>query len=136
MTLKVFDRTLDAISKSLDMRSQRQNIISANIANAETPGYQAKRIDFEESLAAALDLDDAPMTRTNPKHLTSGGDIGNVEAEIYNDPNNVVREDGNTVDRDAEMFALAENQIQYNAAIELLKRKIGLLKYSINEGSR
>ena len=133
---RVFDRTLDAISKSLDMRSQRQNIISANIANAETPGYQSKRIDFEQSLAAALDLDDAPMARTNSKHMTSGGDIGNVEPQIYNDPNNVVREDGNTVDRDVEMFNLVENQIQYNAAIELLKRKIGLIKYSINEGGR
>ena len=136
MTLKVFDRTLDAITKSLDMRSERQNIISANIANAETPGYQSQRVDFEESLAAALELDDAPMARTSTKHMTSAGDIGDVQAEIYNDPNNVVREDGNTVDRDAEMFKLAENQIQYNAAIELLKRKVGLIKYSINEGSR
>ena len=134
--MRVFDRTLDAISKSLDLRSERQNVISANIANAETPGYQSQRMDFEEALASALDLDDAPMVRTNPKHMTAAGEVGNVEGEIYNDPNNVVREDGNTVDRDAEMFKLAENQIQYNAAIELLKRKIGLIKYSINEGGR
>ena len=134
--MKIFDRTLDALSKSLDLRSERQNIISSNIANAETPGYQSQRIDFEESLAAALDLDDAPMARTQPGHLNSAGEIGAIEPEIYNNPNNVVREDGNTVDRDAEMFALAENQIQYNAAIELLKRKVGLIKYSINEGSR
>ncbi len=134
--MKIFDRTLDALSKSLDLRSERQNIISSNIANAETPGYQAQRIDFEESLAAALELDDASMSRTQPGHMNSAGDIASIEPEVYNNPNNVVREDGNTVDRDAEMFALAENQIQYNAAVELLKRKVGLIKYSINEGSR
>lgn len=136
MSVKVFDRTLDAIAKSLDLRVQRQAVISSNIANAETPGYQAQRLDFEESLQRALDMDDAPMARTNPTHMTSGGEVTGVEPEIYNNPNNVVREDGNTVDRDAEMFSLSENQIQYNAAIELLKKKVGLLKYSINEGGR
>jgi flagellar basal-body rod protein FlgB len=136
VSVKVFDRTLDAIAKSLDLRVQRQGVISSNIANAETPGYQAQRLDFEESLQRALDMDDAPMLRTDPGHMTSGGEVLGVEPEVYNNPNNVVREDGNTVDRDAEMFALSENQIQYNAAIELLKKKVGLLKYSINEGGR
>lgn len=136
MSLKIFDRTLSTLEKSLDLRTQRQNVISANVANAETPGYQAKRIDFEESLQRVLELDDAPMARTNSLHVTAGGELGMVEPEIYNDPNNVVKEDGNTVDRDSEMFALTENQLQYNASIELLKRKIGLMKYAINEASK
>ena len=136
MINRIFDRTYQAIAKSLDLRAQKQSIIASNIANSETPGYKAKRIDFESSLANALELENAPMLRTNSKHMTAGGEIGNVTPEIYNDPNNVVREDGNSVDRDAEMVSLAQNQIEYSAAIELAKRKLAMIKYSISEGGR
>jgi flagellar basal-body rod protein FlgB len=131
---KIFDRTFDALAKTLDLRSQKQNIISSNIANSETPGYQAKRLDFENSLARALDLDDAPMDRSDPRHMSAGGEVGKVLPNIYNDPNNIIREDGNTVDRDAEMVNLAENQLMFQAAADLLKKKIGFIKYSIGEG--
>lgn len=134
MTVKMFDRTLEALSKSLDMRSERQVIISSNIANADTPGYQAQTLDFEGELANALTLDNSPVDRTHEKHFASGGSIDHITGEIYNQVNNVVREDGNTVDRDAEMAALAENQLLYNAAADLLKKKLAMLKYSISDG--
>lgn len=136
MTNRIFGRTIDALSRSLDLRDTKHTLISANIANAETPGYKAKRIDFEESLARALDLADAPMSRTNPKHMNASGDVDRVSPEIYNNPNNVVREDGNSVDRDAEMVALAENQMLYNASIDSLRRKLALLKYAITEAGK
>lgn len=134
MSIKVFDRTLEALSKTLDMRTERQVIISSNIANADTPGYQAQELDFEAALANALTLDGSPVERTHPSHFASGGSLDDVEGEIRNQINNVVREDGNTVDRDAEMAALAENQLLYNAAADLLKKKMALLKYSITDG--
>ncbi len=133
---KILGKTFDALSRSLDLRSVKHNLISANIANAETPGYKSKRIDFEDTLAKALSLTDAPMARTSAKHMRAGGSVGEVAPEIYNNPNNVVREDGNTVDRDAEMVALAENQMLYNSSIESLRRKIALLKYAISDGGR
>ena len=134
MSFKVFDKTMDALAKSLDLRDQRQTIIASNIANAETPGYQAQTLDFEGALNRALVLDDAPMSRTEQNHMTAGGEVGDVTGEIYNQINNVVREDGNTVDRDAEMISLAENQILYTAAADIVKKKLGLLKYVINDG--
>lgn len=134
MTIKVFDRTAEALAKSLDLHSQKLNIVTANIANAETPGYQAQTIDFEQSLARAINLDDAPMERTDPDHMSAGGEVNAVRAEIYNTINNIVREDGNTVDRDAEMVTLSETQLMYSSAAELIKKKLGMLKYSINEG--
>lgn len=136
MSDKIIGKTFDALSRSLDLRSMKHNLISGNIANAETPGYKAKRIDFEDTLARALSLTEAPMSRTNSKHMRAGGEVGEVTPEIYNNPNNVVREDGNTVDRDAEMVALAENQMLYNSSIESLRRKIALLKYAISDGGR
>ncbi len=131
--MRVFDRTVEALAKTLDFRTQKQTVISSNIANAETPGYQAKTIDFEDSLARALTLDEAPMDQSAAGHMTAGGEVNSVVAEIYNNPNNVVREDGNTVNRDEEMVALAENQIMYNAAAELVKKKLALLRYSISD---
>lgn len=119
MTIKVFDKTYEALARSLDLRTEAQTIISSNIANADTPGYQAQEVDFEKALSKAID---------------SGGDIGRVKAEIYNQINNVVREDGNTVDRDAEMVKLAENQILFSTAADLVKKKLALLKYSISDG--
>lgn len=132
--MKIFDRTVQALEKTLDLRAQKQNVISSNIANAETPGYQAKAFDFEQSLSRALTLDDAPMDRTDSAHMSAGGEVGNVIAEIYADPNNEVREDGNTVNRDKEMMSLAENQILYNTAADLVKKKLALLRYAISDG--
>jgi len=134
VSIKVFDRTLEALSKSLDMRSQKQVVISSNIANADTPGYQAKELNFEKALANALTLDGFPLERTHAAHFAAGGSINDLEGELANQINNVVREDGNTVDRDVEMAALAENQLLYNAAADLLKKKLALIKYSISEG--
>lgn len=119
MTIKVFDKTYEALARSLDLRTEAQTIISSNIANADTPGYQAQEVNFEKALSKAVDSD---------------GDIMGVRAEIYNQTNNVVREDGNTVDRDAEMVKLAENQLLYTAAADLVKKKLALLKYSITDG--
>lgn len=134
MSIKVFDRTFEALAKSLDLRSEKQVIISSNIANADTPGYQAQTLDFEGALARALTLDDKPMERTDARHMTAGGEVGEIQGEIYNQINNVVREDGNTVDRDAEMTALAENHLLYNAAADLVKKKLAILRYSIADG--
>ena len=51
----LFDKTTDALAASIRMRQMRHNLTSANIANAETPQYQAKKLDFENALASALE---------------------------------------------------------------------------------
>lgn len=131
--MNIEDRTLKALANSLNFRQMRQDLISSNIANAETPGYKAKVIDFEEALARAIDLDNQQSLRTDdPRHFNvGGGGFDNLEPTIYEDPNGVVSEDGNTVDRDEEMAKMAENKILYDASVTLLNKKLGLLKYSI-----
>lgn len=119
MSIKVFDQTYESLAKALDLRSENQNVIASNIANADTPGYQAKELDFEGAMRRALD---------------SGNDVSRVNGEIHNQINDVVREDGNTVNRDSEMVSLAQNQLLFDAAAELVKKKLALLKYSITDG--
>jgi len=129
--MEIEDRTIKALAASLNFRQMRQEILSANIANAETPGYKAKRLDFEDALARALDIDGQQSLQVNDsKHFNVGsGGFNNLEPEVYDDPNGVVSEDGNTVDRDDEMAKMAENRILYEAAVQLLNKKIGVLKY-------
>jgi flagellar basal-body rod protein FlgB len=130
--MKIEDSTLKALATSLNFRQMRQEILSANVANADTPGYKAKRVDFEAALARALDVDgELAMKTADDKHYdVGGGGFDNLEPEIYDDPNGVVSEDGNTVDREQEMAKMAENKILYDASVQLLNKKLGLLKYA------
>ena len=131
--MKVDDTTLKTLATALNFRQMRQEIIASNIANAETPGYRAKRLDFEEALARAIDLDKLrSMDTTDKDHFdVGGGGFDNLEPKIYDDPNGVVANDGNTVDRDSEMAMMAENKIMYDAAIQMLNKKLALMKYAI-----
>ena len=128
------DKTAKALATALNFRQMRQKLISSNIANAETPGYRAKRLDFEEALSRALDHEKLNSIRTqDKKHFNvGGGSFENLEPEIYEESNGIVSPDGNTVDRDAEMAKLAENKIMYDATVEVLNRKLALKKYLLN----
>jgi flagellar basal-body rod protein FlgB len=134
----LFDKTTDALGTSLNMRLLRQNVTSANIANAETPGYKARKLDFEEALSRALDLDGmGKMTTDHPEHFAVGhGPISGVRADVYDNPDVDVANDGNTVDMEREMATLAENSVLYRAAIQLINKKLAAMRYAATEGTR
>jgi len=129
----LFDKTTDALATSLAMRQIRHNVTSANIANAETPNYHAKKVDFEDALARALDLDgNNSLSTSHGNHYAVGGKPS-VEPGIYENPDIAVNNDGNTVDMEKEMSALAENSILYKAALQLINKKMAAMKYAISE---
>ncbi|MEN9723551.1 MAG: flagellar basal-body rod protein FlgB [Pseudomonadota bacterium] len=129
-----FDATVGALNTAMNLRLINQNVISSNIANADTPEYKAKRLEFEGALREALNVGQGLQAEaTHPEHIQRRS-TDPVNPEIYDDPNGVESLDGNTVDRAAEMARLSENQILFDAAAELMKRKIGMAKYAIGEG--
>ncbi len=129
----LFDKTTDALANSIRFRQVRHNITSANIANAETPNYHAKKVEFEDALARALDLDGkSALSTTNGDHYAVGGNPA-VEPGIYENPDVAVSNDGNTVDLEKEMSALQENSILYKSALQLINKKMASLKYAISE---
>lgn len=131
----LFDKTTNALQTSLAMRQMKQNVISSNIANAETPGYHAKKIDFEEALARAIDLDSLRgVSTTDAAHISVGGKSARVRPEIYENPEGAINNDGNTVDLEKEMSNLAENGIMYKAALQLINKKLAALKYAASDG--
>ena len=134
----LFDKTTRALGATLSLRQTRNNIISANVANAETPGYAARKMDFEDSLDRALKLEDkGQMIGEQPGHFPTGaGSIASVKADIYENPDVDVNNDGNTVNVEREMTSLAENSILYKAAIQLINKKMAALKYAATDGGR
>ncbi len=133
MTKGIFDPTIGALNTSLNLRSLNQGIISSNIANAETPGYQAQEVDFESTLRDTLGVgSELRLEGDNAEHIYPR-ETEAVDPEIINSDNDVVSLDGNTVDRAEQQAKMAENQILYDASVEMMKKKLGLLKYSMGD---
>lgn len=129
-----FDPVIGALNTSLNLRLMNQNVISSNIANADTPGYKAQALEFEQAFREALGVaDHIPIAQSGEGHIAPKA-TDPVNPVIYDDPNGVESIDGNTVDRAQEMAKMAQNQLMYDAATEMMKRKLGMLKYGIGEG--
>ena len=120
-TLNLFDDTTTLLQKSLDLRSSNQRVIAGNIANAETPGYAPARFEFEQELKAAISGSEPTLTTTHSRHLSMSSDNTGIG-------------DDNGVSVDQEMITLSENQIMYETAAQLLKKKLSLLKYVVQGG--
>ncbi len=134
MVKGIFDSTIGALNTSLNARGLEQNVISSNIANADTPGYKAKRVEFEQEFRQALGVaDDLAPEGSHPRHIIPR-ETDPINPEVYEDPNGIASLDGNTVNRADEMAKMAENEILYNSSVELMRRKLGQLKYAITDG--
>lgn len=124
--MTLFDKTIDTLSKSLDLQMVRHSVITDNIANAETPYFKARRVDFEAELQRAVDANDT----TGP-----GVAINDVKPSIYEDAISEMGQDLNTVDMDREMAALNKSDVKYSAATQAISKKFNILKYAIGEGN-
>lgn len=123
--------TIRELKRALDVTYMRNRIISENIANAETPGYRARKIDFQKAITDAEGSAVTTLTRTNSQHLLpEHGEAGIKVEEVDTPP----RGDGNNVDLEMEMVNLSENSITYNTASEVLNRKLKMLRFAITEG--
>ena len=112
---------------ALALRSKRNNILASNIANAATPHFKARDIDFEAALAKAMPS--GPITTTSSNHITGGGNsIGGSLG--YRTPINPSL-DGNTVELSVEQMEFSENVIRYQTSLTFLNRKISGLMSAI-----
>ncbi|WCK52904.1 flagellar basal body rod protein FlgB [Aneurinibacillus sp. Ricciae_BoGa-3] len=126
---------LPLLEQGLHAASLRQQAISNNIANVDTPHYKAQTVTFEAELQKALQQDDSSFTayRTNPKHITFGvSDPLNVEPVLQQE-NTVgpMQNSDNNVDLDSEMSNLAKNQIWYNALVQQTSGQFSKLRMAI-----
>lgn len=131
----IADRSMTVLKKSLDLRAQKQQVIAGNIANAETPGYAARKMSFEKDLRNAINSPQTKGRISNPKHFPLGASgISGVQGQIVKQRDTNPLGDGNSVSVDDEMFDLAENQLLYEASTQMLKKKFSTLKYAVSDG--
>lgn len=129
------DVTQTVLARALDGSALRHRAIADNIANVETPGYRRQEVRFEEALRSALGTPDMPVASATFT-ATQERAVEQVTPQMATDTKAPVREDGNTVDPEREMVQLAENTVQYQAVLQSLNMKIGMLKSAIHEGRR
>ncbi|WP_251138585.1 MULTISPECIES: flagellar basal body rod protein FlgB [unclassified Exiguobacterium] len=109
------------MTQAVDRTVAAQKVISANIANVDTPGYKSKRVVFGDVL-------DSEMKMSLKRHATIGTSGSIVEQS------SAMRNDGNGVDIDLEMSELSRNQIEYEALVEQLNRKFSGIQSVIRGG--
>ncbi len=115
---------------ALNLRGQRQQLIASNIANADTPNYKARDIDFNGAMKLAMARGSPPaaeLTKTATTHLaakeSSGSSGANGVPLLYRNIQQGAI-DGNTVDMDAERNQFADNAIRYEAGITMISGQI------------
>ena len=122
------DRLFGLHQASLSARGNRSQVIASNIANADTPGYQARDLDFKASLSAALGapgVRPATLMRTSARHLpgpSAGAELGGA-ALVYRSVSQASI-DNNTVDVNVERAQFADNATRMEASLVFINAKI------------
>jgi len=118
--------------QALKFRALRNEVLSSNIANADTPNYKARDLDFGSALKDAQ-FGQLPLKKTNELHQ-SGWGTNRLGASVkYRIPMQPTL-DGNTVETDVEQAAFAENAVQYRASLAFLDGQIRTLRYALRGG--
>jgi flagellar basal-body rod protein FlgB len=128
------DKVPTMMKKSLNIMSTRQNLISSNISNVDTPGFKASDIDFQGQLRAAVGSKSGiNLKATNEKHFGPGtSNIMDIEADVFEE-DAAAKSNGNNVDIDNEMAKMAENQIYYNATVQLMMKRGSTIRSAVTE---
>jgi len=118
----IFGKIISEVTNHMNYRSFRQQVISSNLANVDTPGYKAKETTFEDALESSR----LTLRTTDEKHLKKSVTEGTYQ--VKDDPFSRIGNDSNTVDIDREMMKLNQNQIMFDASAEVISNKIQELK--------
>ena len=114
--MHIFDDNIQNMARALTLRSTNQQVIASNIANIDTPGYTARKLDFDASLQAAIEQVDAtPIIEDSAEPALSL--------------------DGNNVDLEGELARMDRNKMMYRVTAQLLAAKLKQLNAATQEGS-
>lgn len=130
--------------EGLNARAMRQDLVSSNIANIDTPFYKARDVDFESALIAKTKeiygtnnaSTKLEMAQTDGAHLSGTTDFDNSKATVYLRDGQMARNDGNTVDLDVESSELGKNAMMFNALSSALQKDSLIFKSVIEYSSK
>ncbi|NND68025.1 MAG: flagellar basal body rod protein FlgB [Halioglobus sp.] len=115
--MNMIDKAFGASPQVLMLRAERFELISANLANADTPGYKARDLDFASALSRARET---TPRQTHARHMALSDESGAI---MYRTPAQLTL-DGNTVETDQEHAAFMDNAIRYQASLNFLNGRI------------
>ncbi|WCL52709.1 flagellar basal body rod protein FlgB [Gimibacter soli] len=132
---------MGALKERMRWLNENQSVIAENVANADTPGYRARKLEEQDfsSLVEKFAGDkevSAPrgtaMLRTDPRHMSP---TGAVEGEFKTTKDKSMEEDpdGSAVILEEEMARMADNQMQYGLAVNLYRKNVGLMKKALGK---
>jgi flagellar basal-body rod protein FlgB len=138
MMLERLTLNTSILEKGLDAVWTKNEVLAANIANADTPGYKSKTVDFESVFSQVLQTGGLfAADRTDSSFgsaLSRTLDLDDLKAKISENQAISQKLDGNTVDLDREMTDLAENSILYDTLTYAVSKELGRIKMILNEG--
>ncbi|AZL85485.1 MULTISPECIES: flagellar basal body rod protein FlgB [Aliivibrio] len=124
-----FDKALGIHQYTVGVRSQRAEMIATNIAQANTPGYKAKGMDFQKAMQSATSKASMGLSRTDGRHINASTRVaGEIQYRLPTQPDTG---DGNTVDVDLERNLFMQNQLRHQASLEFLGSKFKNLTKAI-----
>ena len=123
------DNITNLLQTFLDVQSRRAQIISSNIANADTPGFSAKKLEFEEFLSDAASRVDLPRSKQS-----EFSELTTADLQVVNRTPTKIGIDGNSVDVGREMAELAQTGVNFNLGAKMLQSRLRILRAAINEG--
>lgn len=115
---------------ALKVRTQRAQLLANNLANADTPNFKAKDVDFRKALSDAsteMEVGQSAMKKTNARHLDGDAMPSNSKYVMYRQPTQPAL-DGNTVETHIEKAQFAENAIQHQTTLEFLNGRISSIR--------
>jgi flagellar basal-body rod protein FlgB len=124
-----FDNLFGIHERALVLRSERAEVLSANLANADTPGYKARDFDFQGMLSREMD-NGVRMKTTHTGHIQSESGPVPPAQLLYRVPSQPSL-DGNTVDSEREHAAFASNAIEYQTSLSFINSKINGLRKAL-----
>lgn len=125
--MKSIESHLKFHSEALNLRAKRNEILASNIANAATPNFKAKDLDFEKMIEVKMGL--GKLKVTDGRHIALA--TGPNDTGIGFRQNITPSQDGNTVELHVEQMQFSENVIRYQSSLEFLNSKIAGLKMAI-----
>lgn len=130
--MNLISPTIQSLERALSTSALKQQTHTANIANVDTPGYKAKKVDFEAVLKSAANKQALTSYKTDPKHISFSNE--SFDPRVTVNENSVHKINGNNVDMDVEMAELAKNQLHYNAVTDRISGKFRSLSSVISGG--
>ncbi|MEP6850042.1 MAG: flagellar basal body rod protein FlgB [Acidobacteriota bacterium] len=127
MNITTGDNVTDLLQTFLDVQSRRSEVIAGNIANADTPGFVAKELDFQDYLRQAAEQSTLPTSKEREMGFSG-------EMRVKDQVPNAIGLDGNTVDTGKEMADLAQTGGNFNFGAKMLQSRLRLLRTAIREG--